>query len=202
MRRWWYTLVDAPRALGRPQPAHEWDADYDSGRWDGLESAAQVAHYAVIAGYIQHLYPQGAAVIDAGCGHGVLFRQLQCSPLRSYVGFDHSASAIARATPMATDRARFEVADFESWHPREHADVVVFNESIGYARHPLAVIERYVRMLTAGGSIVVSTCMNAMNREIAKRIRRDFGGVHRTRVQNERGERWEINLLRPGDRRP
>src|SRR5262249_53456506 len=110
-RRWWYTLVDAPRALGRPQPAIEWDAEYDAGVWETLDSTAQVAHYAVIAGYIHHLYPDGATVIDAGCGHGVLFRQLERLPLRGYVGFDHSAAAIARAAASAAAQARFEVGD-------------------------------------------------------------------------------------------
>lgn len=197
LRRWWYTLVDAPRALGRPQTIGEWDAQYHAGGWTGLESGAQVAHYAAIVGYVQHLYPEGASVVDVGCGHGVLFRQLRWLPLRSYVGFDLSATAIAQAAPLVDERARFEVGNFETWSAHERPDVIIFNESIAYTRRPLAVLERYVGMLAEGGCFIVSTTMNSMNRVITRRIRRRFGAAHTTRVENEHGERWEINVLGP-----
>lgn len=197
LQRWWYTVVDAPRAIGRPQARRSWDEEYRDGRWDKLDSTAQLAHYAVIAGYVRHFYPDGARLLDVGCGHGALFRAVCHLPFASYLGLDLSEVAIAKAARAPDARARFEVADFEKWTPRSRFDVIVFNESIYYARQPVDELMRYAQALDGQGLLIVSVVRSSMNWAIGRAIRRRFAAVAATRVRNEQGESWDVLVLRP-----
>lgn len=194
--RWWYTLLGAPRALGRPQVPSRWEQQFAGGFWDKLDSAAQLAHYAVIFGYARHFAGERGRILDVGCGHGTLYGWFRDSPIAAYHGIDISEIAIARAQQRARPTARFEVAGFEQWTTTERFDAVIFNESIYYAKRPLDELRRYAGFVADDGVLIVSMVRSSMTWAIARAMRRQFVTVHATIVQNEDGESWEVRVLR------
>jgi len=66
--------------------------------------------------------------------------------LARYVGVDLSSAALQRAQAFGLSGCEFVRGDFETWLPTERFDVVVFNESIGYARDPAATVRRFFRL--------------------------------------------------------
>jgi SAM-dependent methyltransferase len=198
LRRHAYTLWHAPRGIGRsPQAATEWDREYCDGKWRKLDSTEQLGHYALIAAYVHQLFAASPpSIVDVGCGHGRLHQLLRRHPYRSYVGLDLSAAAIAEAAQATTcDKTRFEVADFTTWTPPSRHDVIIFNESIYYARDPIAQLERYAAHLNDGGVLVLSIVQSSMNAGIARRIRSRFPTLHCSTVRNEHGETWQVTVI-------
>lgn len=121
-------------------------------------------------------------------------------PYASYLGLDLSPTAIAQATSAASPNTRFEVADFTTWRSEHAHDVIVFNESIYYARDPIAQLARYAEYLADGGVMVVSMVRSSMNAGIARRVRRQFQILHSSVIRNERADTWEVSVIRPIDR--
>ncbi len=184
-------------ARGRPRGVGDWDAEYAKGHWDYLDSTRELGHYSLIAGYV-HQLSSGARVLDVGCGHGRLYELLRGLGLRSYLGLDVSAEAIAKAQRHATVDAAFAVGDFEAEPPEGEFDVVIFNESIYYARDPAAVLGRYLERLGPRGILIVSIRDMLKNRK----LRRSLHGVrrpqHSSAVTNEANERWHVDVYAPG----
>ena len=102
---------------------------------------------------IWHLKP-GGAVLDVGCGQGVLARRLANSSYSRYVGIDLSGSAISVAQQQPPERSSFFAADCEDYSPTEQFDVIVFNEVLCCLHDPLRTVERYARSLEARRSSV------------------------------------------------
>jgi SAM-dependent methyltransferase len=74
----------------RPQrvSADAWDREYRDGAWDYLAGIENVAGLASVLGYCQHLNP--AAILDAGCGEGLLAAKLKLLAYERYLGLDIS----------------------------------------------------------------------------------------------------------------
>jgi SAM-dependent methyltransferase len=179
-----------------PQPAEVWDAQFRSGHWKYLDSAAQVAHYAVIAGYVRQLFEQ-PRILDVGCGHGRLYQLMQAVPHARYHGFDLSSVAIDWARTLADDRAVFSVGSFDDALEGQW-DVIIFNESLYYAPRPIDVLRRYAAHLANGGRFVIS--MNGRKRR-NHAIWRSAAITHETlftsEIRNELGQRWDVRVLAP-----
>ena len=189
------------RADGLVQPAAAWEAQYAVGRWDCLAQLHELARFSVLAGYIHHLKP-GAAVLDAGCGQGVLLSRLPGACYSRYVGIDVSGSAIAVAQRRQNERSSFLVADCESYSPVGHFDVIVFNEVLCCLLDPLRTVERYVRSLNADGLLLVSLCTAARGSAgILRRLERAYSTVDEVRVVHSgRKISWVCAALSVGSR--
>lgn len=189
------------RADGLVQPAAAWEAQYAVGRWDCLAQLPELARFSVLAGYIHHLKP-GAAVLDAGCGQGVLLSRLPGACYSRYVGIDVSGSAIAVAQKQQNERSTFLVADCESYSPVGHFDVIVFNEVLCCLLDPLRTVERYVRSLNADGLLLVSLCTAARGSAgILRRLERAYAAVDEVRVVHSgRKISWVCAALSVGSR--
>jgi SAM-dependent methyltransferase len=195
-RNWMYTLFHAPRGtIGRPESPAVWDADYHAGRWEVLDSAAQIAHYAVIAAYVGHFFPEPPRILDVGCGHGRLYQLLKLRPFASYVGFDLSDEAVRRAAQDAPANARFETGDMEQWTSTEQFDVVLISDSLQYTRKPLEVLDRYRALLAPGGRRIVCLAQGSLNWGIERELRRRCPVECSTLVRNEGGHEWDVKVL-------
>lgn len=184
----------APRGYGRPVASSLWDSQYRSGVWDHLDSLPEMAHHMVIAGYVRHAVPR-PAIVDVGCGHGLLAEIVSGFSFSSYLGVDLSPEAIERAKARGIANARFQVADFEEWTPPEPADVLIWNESLSYAKHPADVLSRIGHSLTVRGVAIVSLCRHGHHDVIWRTIDRHWQTLDHTVVENGRGQFWDIKML-------
>jgi 2-polyprenyl-3-methyl-5-hydroxy-6-metoxy-1,4-benzoquinol methylase len=180
------------------QSAQTWEAQYAAGRWDYLAQLSELARFSVLAGYICHLKP-GGAVLDTGCGQGVLLRRLPRSCYSRYVGIDVSGSAIAVAQEQGNECSTFLAADCEEYSPAERFDVIVFNEVLCCLRDPLRTVQRYARSLNPGGLVLVSLCTAARGSgAILSRLKQTFATVDEVRVVHSgRKVSWVCTALRP-----
>lgn len=197
--RWLQRLADRRRRSdGLLQSAQSWEAQYAAGRWDFFAQLSELARFSILAGYIWHLKP-GGAVLDVGCGQGVLLRRLPSSSYSRYVGVDVSASAIAVAQQQQNERSTFLAADCESYSPGERFDVIVFSEVLCCLRDPLRTVERYARSLNPGGLLMLSLCTAARgSATILWRLKRAYATVDEVRVHHDsRRISWVCGVLRP-----
>lgn len=195
---WLQRLSDrGRRSDGLLQAAQAWDAQYAAGRWDFLAELSELARFSILAGYVCHLKP-GAAVLDTGCGQGVLLRRLPEACYSKYVGLDVSQSAIAVAQRQPHERSAFLVADCEQYSPTELFDVIVFNEVLCCLRDPLGTVERYARSLSPGGLLLVSLCTAARgSATILRQLKRAYPVVDEVRVTHTgRKVSWVCVALR------
>lgn len=197
--RWLQLIVDrGRRSDGLLQSAQTWETQYAAGRWDFLGQLSELARFSVLAGYICHLKP-GGAVLDTGCGQGVLLRRLPSSSYSRYVGIDVSGSAISVAQKQQNERSTFLAADCEEYSPAEQFDVIVFNEVLCCLRDPLRTVERYARSLKSDGLLLVSMCTAARgSATILWRLKRSYATVDEVRVfHSGRKVSWVCTALRP-----
>ena len=134
--------------------ADAWDREYRSGTWDFLGAMDNLGGLAAIMGYCQFLNPD--AILDIGCGAGLLARKLKVLPYGSYLGVDLSAEAIAQAASVSDDRTAFQRGGAEDFDTAQRFDVIVFSQILNYIPHPEAVLARYAKFLTPRGRIIAS----------------------------------------------
>jgi len=150
----------------------------------------------VIVGYIHSMSKhKSPAVLDIGCGYGLLLEVLSPFGFESYLGIDWSSEAIKRAEPLVTAKAKFEVADFEKWEAPRSFDLIVFNESLYYAKRPVDVLLRYSRLLNENGLMIVSIFRTGLRRAIWKSLDKYFAVIHSTMVKNPRGQISDVRIL-------
>lgn len=187
-----------PRGLGRPKSADRWEAQYRQGRWDCLRDAEEVLRHDEI---VEHLRPLlRPRILDVGCGEGLLLERIAAAGLaiRGYLGIDLSPEAIRRAMAMPTSaEGRFEVADFETWTTSRSFTVVVFNESLYYARSPRATLRRYLPMLEDGGHVVVSMCRTGNHPVIWAKLHQLIEPRRATRVGDPDRLVWDVETAAP-----
>ncbi len=176
-----------------------WEREYRQGDWTYLRGLEQLPRYHVLAGYIRYLRP-GAAVLDVGCGDGLLQRTLAPDGYCRYLGLDLSEEAVAAARRSAEPHAAFHACDAATWEPTATFDFIVFNEALCYFHDPVAVLHRYEPALTAGGLFLVSLYWRLGNtRPLWKKILRAYPALHATHLKSGSAGRWQIRVLgRPG----
>jgi predicted TPR repeat methyltransferase len=135
--------------------AATWDAEYVAGRWSYLGELPELARFSVLAGYLSH-FKRGGAILDIGCGEGVLAKRLPVGDFRRYVGVDLSAAAIEKAVRSAASNTSWIAADAQSYAPTERFDAIVFNEVVYYFSDPAGTVERYARFLNDDGILLFS----------------------------------------------
>jgi 2-polyprenyl-3-methyl-5-hydroxy-6-metoxy-1,4-benzoquinol methylase len=135
----------------------EWDSEYRDGKWEILSAGVERLRYEALSARVLG-GEQGSrkAVLDLGCGDGVLRTHLPSELVESYTGVDWSEEAVAQARLAGHERTSFHAASVVDWEPDAAYDAIVFNEVLYYLPDPVAVAERYATHLRSGGSIFVS----------------------------------------------
>lgn len=180
----------------REIPRSSWDEQYASGAWDYLRSRREAARYALIAGYCRYLSSR-AAVMDVGCGEGILQRLLFPSYSR-YVGIDLSGVAIERARAQAGEAANtvFTRADGREYAPAGDFDLIIFNESLYYFPRPLEVVRRYDNHLRDDGAIIVSNVIRRRSHAARAQLAAAYCTLDRVTLRSNTAESWEMRVLR------
>lgn len=190
----YYHAVLGPRGRGRPTAAATSNAQYRSGHWRNFEASSELPRYAVIASYIRRR-SEATRVLDVGCGYGRLMDELHPSSIGRYLGIDLSEEAIRQAMPRCAPNVSFAVGDFNTWRSDQRFDLIVFNDTLYYASHPMRVIERFAGMLDEGGAFLVGMYRHRNTMIIWNQLSRRFGVLDRVEVKNGGGEVTDIRLL-------
>ena len=196
LKRLRFEIWEGRQGYGKPVGVGVWDRQFSEGEWKGLTGPQEAAHYAVIAGYLPFLHPK-PAVLDAGCGQGVLAGHVLQRPCERYLGIDISREAVDQAR-LHCPQAQFEEGCLETFTASPEFDVIILNESIYYTRDPLGTFQRLQAMLRLPGAIIVSMCEYGHNKSIWGRLEQWSQPVWATRVSNEIGQGWNIKVFRFG----
>ena len=105
--------------------------------------------------FVAAFFHESPAILDVGCGHGVLHRKL-AGKYAHYTGIDSSSEAIGQAECRSDERTRFLVADATAYLPDRSFDQIVFNEILYYMATPSDLVAHYVPYLVANGRLIVS----------------------------------------------
>lgn len=137
-----------------------WDAAYAKGTWDQLTATLEVAHYATIAGYLHYFLHASDAVLDLGCGEGLLVEYMAPSFYQRYTGIDISDVALAKARARHASRATldFRCSPIERYSvpPDLKYGAIVFNEVLYYLHDPIGTVTRLSASLGPSGLVIVS----------------------------------------------
>jgi 2-polyprenyl-3-methyl-5-hydroxy-6-metoxy-1,4-benzoquinol methylase len=129
-----------------------WNQGYASGEHDHYEDISDRPRYAAIAGYLGAI-PGPLAILDMGCGTGVMRERIPEEKVGAYLGIDTAESAIARARQRGFARSEFQVGGEPS---RSDFDAVICNEMLYLVPDPDAFLAMLKRHLRPGGLLVTS----------------------------------------------
>jgi len=121
------------RALFIGNRRNYWEDNYASGNWQYLKSDGEKPRHYAVAGIVHDRFPDGADMLDVGCGYGTLYPLVK-PRISSYVGVDFAQAAIdeCRVAFKEEARCRFEACAFEAFRTGQKFDVVVLNEILYY----------------------------------------------------------------------
>ena len=181
------------RVSGRRTAQTRWDERWADPAFYSQYRLDELAHYSVLAGYMKTLKP-GAAVLDVGCGDGILRTHLDDAVYSRYVGIDFP-EAIARASAGADARTAFAASDMRLYAPSGKFGVIVFNESLYYVDDPIGELRRYSAFLEPDGIFLVSMHRKPKSERIWAGIAAHFTMLDRVTIAN-RAE-WIVGAFRP-----
>jgi SAM-dependent methyltransferase len=182
------------RRTSAPPTAAAWNQGYETRLTRHYGDLGEMAHHAVIAGYLARLAPTGS-VLDIGCGTGVTAAMLR-PWRRAYLGIDLSQVAVETARRMAAENERYEVADAVSFQPPARYDAIIFSESIEYIPDLASLMRRYAATALAdGGMILVSMWLRLRSAHRWNEIDQVLHLADTTIVENQAGSAWVVRLF-------
>jgi 2-polyprenyl-3-methyl-5-hydroxy-6-metoxy-1,4-benzoquinol methylase len=183
------------RIAGQRTAQSRWDQRWADPAFYSEYRLDELAHYSVLAGYARTLKP-GAAVLDVGCGDGILRTHLHQDSFSRYVGIDFP-EAIARASTRADARASFVASDMRVYEPADRFGVIVFNESLYYVEDPIGELRRYSAFLERDGVFLVSMHRKPKSERIWADIAGAFAMIDRVTIANRASVEWILGAFRP-----
>lgn len=161
---------------GNADAERPWEQEHPQGGWKWLSGISEAPHNYVIAAYVRHLKPD-AAILEVGCGAGVLHSILRREGYRRYVGIDLSPTAIKSASTSVDAHTQFLVSDVSAFRTEEHFDVIILNEVLYCFPDPGAELDKLANLLRPDGVFIISMSRAGFGDALAKqKLWRD---VHR-----------------------
>ena len=171
-----------------------WDEQYLNGKWDGLASECEEARFDPLRKFVE-AHAANSRILEIGCGEGILQSRPDPSIYAHYLGIDISSVAIERARQLQQSRTRYLVGDMDTFQPDEQFDIIIFNESLYYARNPCQTMKRYMQHLHANGIFITSIYETTSNKRLIKKLTNHFTPFDSSITVNEK-KRWHCHLYR------
>jgi 2-polyprenyl-3-methyl-5-hydroxy-6-metoxy-1,4-benzoquinol methylase len=175
-----------------------WEDEYGSGKWSYMNGLHELGRYSIIVGYCGFFKADGA-ILDVGCGEGILQQKLAPTGYRRYLGIDLSEVALAKAMFRADQRTEFQLGNIESFTPEGKFDIIIFNEILYYCSNPTAVIRRLACCLEPDGVMIASIWTSPRGRRKALQIWRMLDAIAEVMDSTTAANRetWTIKVFRP-----
>src|SRR6266852_3091314 len=122
-------------------PQEQWDDAFLGGRWAHLAGPEERVRYEEIARVVASR-ARHPAVLDLGCGTGLLERTFGPELKVRYVGVDWSTAALRDARAKCRESDQFIHADLDRWTPDGFFSVIVMSEILYYLADPLGLVRR------------------------------------------------------------
>jgi predicted TPR repeat methyltransferase len=167
-----------------------------SGGWDWLGGLDELAHYvAMLGGYISPQSPASSAILDVGCGEGLLLPHV-FDYTRRHDGID-GLTAVELAIGRRRATVDFRVVDMNDFVPDEPFNTIVFCESIYYL-NPLDIkLRRYLDALTPEGVLLVSVHARRKHDYLWRKLDRLCETLDSVHVTDSRGTTWNVRAMQP-----
>ena len=135
-----------------------WNKQYKRGRWDSLKSDMEAKRYYKIIDYFNQFAPENPAILDIGCGDGVLNERLGDFKYDYFLGVDFSRVSIEKAKAKQFPKAEFLAEDAIKFRPKRDFDAIVFNEAFYYIpeSEKTPVLDLMLDHLTNDGILITS----------------------------------------------
>ncbi len=174
------------RFLGPRAVRWAWDDQFRTGHWNGL----RVDRDQVVTDLVEE-FSRGGDILELGCGEGLLIASINPSAYSSYVGWDLSEVAIARARERIAElglrNCEFSRGEFFDWKGASALSLEVMEECLYYL-NPVAqtrLLERCFAALLPTGLVLVtvhSKQRHAATLEVCRRsgtVKRELGDGER-----------------------
>jgi len=173
----------------------DWERSYQRGRWDFLNHPEQLAHYSVIIGYITY-YRKNGAILDVGCGEGILLDRMCACSYSRYVGIDVSETAINKALKKKMEKCAFAKTSVQDFKSEEKFDAIVLNEVLYYFENPMQILEHCKTFLKDNGILIVSMYCSEETSELWKKIESVYAPLEETKISNRDNTSWVCKAYR------
>jgi trans-aconitate methyltransferase len=173
--------------------ADVWERKYRDERYD-LGNPEEDGRYGALLQVLRR-HDHGA-MLDLGCGDGLLWKNYRPLSNSLLIGVDYSEAAVAKANSLALANTEFWSGDYRTFDPGRKLAVAVFNESLYYIDDFMGAITRAESWLDDHGVIVVSMFDTLVTRRIWKRLGERRRWIQSLRVHDHGNKRtWTIRVL-------
>jgi cyclopropane fatty-acyl-phospholipid synthase-like methyltransferase len=161
-----------------------WDSQYEEGAWDHATVSPNTLK-------LVKSLSGGGSILEFGCGDGKFASALPRSSYSSYLGYDISLAAIAKARARADANGlidcRFETMPIEKWNGDRNVSLIVVEECLYYLTEENArrFLKLCLKSIKADGHILI-----IMHSHIK----------HRNKVELVREFAPELDEMTSGDR--
>jgi len=173
----------------KPISENDWEGEYAEGRWKYLSTVPELAHYSIIIGYLNYFKP-GGAILDVGCGEGILFERMAADSYSSYRGIDISENAISIANRKKNEKAHFSRIPCQDYRTEEKFDAIVFNEVLYFIEHPLQVLKHFEQFRKQDGILIVSMFCTPMTHVLWGEFDSSYKILDEVKITNKKGTSW------------
>ena len=172
---------------------YKWEKEYAVGRWNYLHEPAEAERYEVVLDFVYHYLQGNRAILEIGCGEGILQSRMRPGVYSRFLGIDISHVAIRKAARMKDPVTEYRAGDMDTYVPPGKYAMIIFNEVLYYSTDPLQTARRYLPYLEAGGHLLFSLNETPRSLEIIQNLEKAFPLVAEKRTINKRGA-WHCKL--------
>ena len=172
-----------------------WESSYKKRKWDRLQDIDQFGRFSIVAGYVHQLKPRGA-LLEVGCGEGLLVERLNKNNYAKYIGIDISKEAIQRASAKANEKTIFLNNEESNFITKERFDAIIIMETLYYFKNPLQTLKYYEQFLKEDGLFIITMYRHGKKPlGIWKRLESIYEVVDSNVLINKKGHIFDCKVL-------